>query len=161
MPAAWFLCQYKRGPSNPLPSRYCAMQDFTAQIVADGGKWAETEVLGNWAIVKVAALQATLDTIAAARGFRRLSKAALNLSLSDLNAGQKATLLSWVTDMGYTVAEVRQALGNDLGLLTLGDVLRFCTRRRLKPRYDEATDTIILDGPEQACKTVDSVDAEV
>lgn len=161
MATAWFFCQYKRGPNNPLPSRECMMVDFNAQILADGGRWSETEVLGNWAIVKVAALQATLDTIAAAPGFRRLSKAALNLSLSDLNAGQKATLLSWVTDMGYTVAEVRQALGNDLGLLTLGDVLRFCTRRRLLARYDQATDTIILDGPEQACRTVDAVDAEV
>lgn len=161
MATAWYLCQYKRRLGGPRPARYCAMNDFTPQVEADGGKWAETEVLGNWAIVKVLALPATLDTIAAAPGFRRLNKAALNLSLSDLNAGQKATLLSWVTDMGYTVAEVRGALGNDLGLLTLGDVLRFCARRRHKPRYDEATDMIILDGPEQACRTVDSVDAEV
>lgn len=160
MATAWFLCQYKRRP-GPRPTRYCAMDDYTAQIEADGGRWAEAEVLGNWAICKVAARAATLDTIAAAPGFRRLTKAALGLSLADLTAGQKATLLSWVTDMGYTVAEIRAALGNDLGAHTLGDVLRFVAKRRLKARYDQATDTIILDGPEQACKSPDAVDAEV
>ncbi len=158
---AWYLCQYKRDINAPHPARYCAMDDYTAQIVADGGRWAETEVLGNWAIVKVSALPATLDAIAADPGFRRFGKSALALTLADLTAGQKAALLSWITNMGYSVAEVRAVLGNDLGAHTFGDFLRFMATRRRAPRYDQATDTIVLDGPDQACKSPDAVDAEV
>lgn len=162
MPVAWFLAPYARVlPNNPLPSRQCVMNEYTPQITADGGRWSVTEVLGNWGICKVNALQATLDAIAADARIRRLPKAALNLTLSDLNAGQKATLLSWITDMGYSVAEIRAALGTDIGTHTLGDVLRFCATRRLEARYDSATDAIILDGPEQTCKSIESVDAEV
>ena len=50
---------------------------------------------------------------------------------------------------------------NDLGTYTLRDILVFYAKRRLKPRYDKNTDTIYIDGIEQKCRSLESVDAEV
>jgi len=44
MALAWFICPYKRLDDDDLPSRYCAMDDFTAAIRAADGTWAETAV---------------------------------------------------------------------------------------------------------------------
>ena len=79
MALAWFICPYKRmtrdvgGVPTPVvpPTRYCAMDDFTALIRADGGDWHETEILGDHALVKVRAAPATLTTINGALGFLR------------------------------------------------------------------------------------------
>ena len=46
MPIAWFICPYKQRPAPKRNFRYCAMDDLTAVIRADGGDWSETEVLG-------------------------------------------------------------------------------------------------------------------
>lgn len=160
MAIAWFICPYKRRDSF-RPGRYCAMDDFTAAILADGGAWTETEILGNRAIVKVKASAATLTTIAGTAGFKRLPKAALNVSLSDLTTAQKNTLRNEALDQGYTLAEIQARFGNDLGAYTLGDVLRFMASRRRKPRYDAGTDTIVCDGVEVTPRPVDNVDTEV
>ena len=68
MALAWFICPYKRGP-GPDVIRYPAMDDFTSLIRGDGGDWAETEILGNAALVKVRASSGTLTTINGAAGF--------------------------------------------------------------------------------------------
>ena len=67
---AWFVAPYKNYPGEPN-ARYCAMDDYTAIIVADGGAWDESEINGNQAIVKVRAKQATLDLIASNPDFFR------------------------------------------------------------------------------------------
>lgn len=141
--------------------RYCAMDDFTALIRADGGKWSETEILGNVAIVKVDALSPTLELIALTDGFYRLPRANLNDLLNTVSDAEIAKINSQLLTMGYTSAEITTALGSNIKTKTLGDVLRFAATRRLKPRYDSTTDTIILDGPIQACKSVDIVNSEV
>lgn len=164
MAIAWFICLYKRRISvfgAHVAIRYTAMDDFTLNIGADGGVWSETEVLGNQAVVKVRASVATFATIAATAGFRRLPVDRLNDSLSSLSVAEKLALRTVLTDAGYTLAEVQAALGTDLGTRTLGDVLRFMATRRLKPRYDVLSDTFVLDGAVQACRSVESVDAEV
>jgi hypothetical protein len=162
MPIAWFICPYKRGPNIGLgPSRYCAMDDFTNQIITDGGTWSETEILGNHAIVKVRASDVTLTKIADGQGFVRMPKAVLTEPLSDLGATAKTSIRNKLTALGYSLSEVRNALGDDLGSKTLADVLRFAAKRRLKPRYDKDTDTIILDGPEHPVRPIEDVDKAV
>lgn len=158
---AWFLCPYKRRTPAPLPTRYCAMDDFTAQIRADGGDWSETEVLGNHAIVKVRASDTTLQTIAAATGFTRLPKNRLDDSLSDLSTAVKTAIRDKMLALGYTAQEIQQRFGNDFGSYTLRDVLKFIATRRLKPRFDSNTDTIVLDGAIQPVRPLEDVDLAV
>lgn len=161
MAIGWFICGYKRAPSK-VPTRYCAMEDYSEIINADNGAWAETEVLGNYAVVKVRASDTTLTTIAAAPGFLRVPPG-LNLSspLSSLTVAQMNAIRDRVLAMGYTDAEITTALGNNLRNRTLGQVLRFAASRRLKARYDAIGDQIVLDGPVQSCRLVDDVDMEV
>ncbi len=165
MAVAWFVCPYKRiarDPDDPpVVARYCAMDDFTMLINADGGRWTETEILGGRAIVKVRASAATLTTIAGTAGFRRLPKDRLDDSLGDLPQGVKTKLRDEVLDAGYTVAEFNAQFPAGLASVTLRDLLRFLATRRLKPRYDVLTDTIVCDGPVELPRMVESVDAEV
>lgn len=160
MALAWFIVPYKRrNPGEVPPERYCAMDDFTAQIRADGGDWSETEVLGDVAIVKVRASDATLATINAAPGFVRIpNHVDLGDTLGDLTVNQRTAILNKLLSMGYTQAEIDAALPANWQTVTLGQVLRFAARRRLKPRYDEGTDTIIIDGPEQPVRPIEHVD---
>ena len=160
MAIAFFLCPYKRSPRTDKPIRFCAMNDFTTIIEADGGRWSETEILGDRAIVKVNALAATLTIIAGTPTFRRIPLAALDESLSTLTNPQRNAIHAEILDAGYTVAEFNTRFPN-LASATLGDVLRFMATRRLKPRYDSGTDTIILDGEIQVCKSIDALDGEV
>lgn len=159
---AWFICPYKRQipPIRP-PTRYCAMQDFSDQINADGGEWSETEVLGNCALVKVRASAATLTETNQAPEFMRFPKTALSDTLSDLTAGQRQAMKDKLLEMGYPLAEIREALGDDLMDVTLGDVLRFAARRRREGRYDHMSGNIVFDGRIHRPRLVASVEAGV
>lgn len=163
MALAWFIVPYKRrNPGQVPPERYCAMDDFTAQIRADGGDWDETEILGDAALVKVRAAAATLTTINAAPGFVRIpGHVELSDTLGDLTAGQRQAILDKLAALGYTSQEIQAALPANWAAVTLRQVLRFAARRRLKPRYDAGSDTIIVDGPEQPVKDVDLVASRV
>ncbi len=162
MALAWFICPYKRRVGAPRPTRYCAMDDFTAQIYAENGAWAETEVLGDVAIVKVHASGITLTTIAGTTGFIRIpNHVALAETLGDLTEGQRNAILNKLQAMGYTLSEIQAALPANWQNVTLGQVLRFAAKRRLTPRYDSGTDMIICDGVQQTPRPVESVDGEV
>lgn len=163
MAVGWFLCPYKRlatGVGARKPVRYCAMRDVDAMIRADGGEWTETEVLGDRAIVKVRASAATLATIAGTPTFRRLPLTALDDPLSSLTAGQRNAIKTELLDAGYSLDEVTTALP-DLATVTLRQVLSFLASRRMRPRYDANTDTIILDGPVQNCRPVEEIDGAI
>jgi len=160
MAIGWFLCPYRRLAEPSRAIRYCAMDEFTTTIRADGGDWREVEVLGNQAIVKVKASVLTLATIAGATEFRQIPLQRLDDSLSTLTAGQRTAIRDELLAAGYTLAEVQAALP-DLSTVTLGDVLRFLATRRLKPRYDQGTDSIVLDGPVQACTDISTIDKSV
>jgi hypothetical protein len=140
-----------------VPTRYCAMDDFTQQGVA----WSETEVLGQHAICKVNATGAMLTSIAAANGFQRIPVARLDDPLSSLTNQQKTAIRNRVIALGYTIAEIDAELPGDLGQYTLRQLLRFIARRRRKVRYDQVTDTIIDDGPDQPVRPVEDVDGAV
>lgn len=159
MPSAWYIVPYQRRPSANRPLRYCQIDDQTPDILADGGWWSEVEILGNRAIVKVRASAAILQNLNGL--YKRLPKDVLNIGLSDLNNAQKIALRNEILDQGYTIAEIRARFGDDLGQYTLGDILRFMATRRKEPRYDAETDTIVLDGPDHPCRSIDSLDKEV
>lgn len=167
MPVAWYIAPYKRrDPPDPPTGggeveRYCAMDDFTVQIYGAGGRWSETEVLGNRAIVKVSAPVGVLAAISAAPGFKRLPKNRLEDSLADLSNAAKLALKNELQDQGYLPVEIKARFGSDLGAYTLRDVLRFMASRRRKPRYDEQSDTIVFDGEIVTPRPVDEVEAEV
>lgn len=164
---SWFICPYKRTVGTHLPGRYCAMDDFTAQIVADGADpqrpWVGEECLGNCAVVKVssAATAATLQAINAAPGFVRVPVWRLDDPLSSLTNAQKNGVRNKVLALGYTAAEVQAALGSDLSSITLGQLLRFILGRRLKPRYDVGADAVNLDGAQETPQPPEAVDVQV
>lgn len=160
MAVGWFLAPYKRRGTKV--ARYCAMDDFTPQITADGGGWAEAECLGGMAVVKVNASPATLTAINAAPGFIRVPLSRLDDPLSTLTAGQLAAIKNQVLGLGYSLSELQARFpGADLTNTTLGDVLRFILTRRLQARYDTPTDTIILDGGVQTTTPIEVVDGAV
>lgn len=161
MAIGWYIVPYKRLTDSNRPTRYCSMDDHTATIQAAGGAWTETEVLGDQAIVKVRATPAILTQLNGVAGFRRLPKDLLDDNLASLSTGVKIAIRNELESAGYTLAEIQAQFGSDLGQYTLRDVLHFFASRRLKPRYDVGTDTIILDGPVQACRDIESVDGEV
>jgi hypothetical protein len=159
---AWFICPYKRHPRTDRVARFCAMADFTSLIVADGGRWSESEILGDAALVKVNASAATLTTINQAVGFLRFpNHTNLNDTLGDLTVNQRQALIDEALALGYTQAEIDAALPANWQAVTMRQVLHFFATRRLKPRYDSGTDTIIFDGAIQSCKAVEIVDGEV
>ena len=162
MPIGWFIIPYKRRTDEAHPrTRYPEIDDYTVDIKAAGGKWSETEVLGNYCIVKVRASTGVLNAVAAVDGFQRLPKNRLDDPLSDLSVQALKKIRDVLEDMGYPKAEIIERFGNDLSIYTLRDLLKFATRRRLKPRYNEPTDEIICDGPIQPVKPLEKVDEEV
>jgi hypothetical protein len=169
MAYAWFICPYKRRDriigSVHKVGRYCAMDDFTTQIRSDGGDWSESEVLGNHALVKVRANDVTIAAIAATTGFIRLSaKWTLSDTLGDLTAVQHTTVNNKLLSLGYTQAEIDTAMGATLAqwrTKTFEQLLDLVATRRLKPRYIEATDTIVCDGAVQPVRSIYEVDNEV
>ena len=166
MALAWFVVPYKRRDIEPgRPGRYCAMDDFTVTIHADAGAWTETEVLGNVALVKVRASATILATIASTTGFYRVTNHwLLSDSLADLTTTQRNAIQTRLLAMGYTQAEINAVMGSTLALwrqMAFGVLLNLIATRRLKPRYDTSTDTIICDGPIQPVRSIVSVDSEI
>lgn len=157
MPVGWFIAPYKRRPDPDLVMRYCAMDDFTSQVVG----WSETEVLGQHAIVKVNATNAVLTTIAGTAGFQRIPVTMLDSPLSSLSVAQRNAIRNKVTSLGYTMAELDAAFPGDIRNFTLRQLLTFIARRRRKVRYDAQTDSIIDDGPDQPVRPLADVDAAV
>ena len=158
MAVAWFIAPYVRDLTVASPMRYCGMDDFTTMIRADGGAWAESEVLGNRAIVKVRASTMTLGLIALT--YRRLPLTDLSTSLSTLTNAQRTAIKNDLLAAGYTSTEI-DARWPNFRFALFGEVLRFVAQRRLKPRYDRATDTILLDGPVQPCRSIDAINEGV
>jgi hypothetical protein len=157
---AWLIARYTlKDIGMADPARVCPVDNYTAQILADGGNWSESEVLGDRAVVKVKAQTATLTTIAADPLINRLPLNALTARLSSLNNNQRSALQTALLDMGYSQAEIT-ARFPDLKAISLGDLLGFAASRRLKPRRD-GTGAIVFDGPAQSCRPIDDVDAVV
>lgn len=171
MPVAWFLYPYKRRDVGGRQGRYPGIDDYTTQILADpeyagAQPWSETEVLGGHCIVKVRASATLLTTINAEVGVQRIPArfTDLSMTLGDLTAGERTALLNKMQALGYTTAEITTALGGTLAAwrtVTLAQLLGFIATRRLRPRYDVPTATIILDGQVEACVPIETVNTSV
>lgn len=135
MPTAWGICPMRVAGTPPEQYRYCAIEDFRAQITADGGDAHYAEILGDHAVVKVRASTATLLSIDATPGFVRIPRhVGLDEPLSDLTANEKTVLQNKLLSLGYTAGQLQNALGGDLGTKTLRDLLRFAASRWRRPK---------------------------
>jgi hypothetical protein len=162
LPVAWFIGPYKRRDLPIGPGRYAAIEDFAAAIRADAGAYAYTEILGDAALAKVRASDPTLTAINNTAGFVRIpNHFDLADTLGDLTAAQRTGIVNRLLALGYPQAEIDAALPASWQAVTLGQVLRFAARRRLRPRVDQATNTIVLDGTVQPVTPVELVDAAV
>jgi hypothetical protein len=169
MALAWFICQYRNSIITDYKgtrgARVCTMDDFTPQIRADGGAWAESEVLGNYAIVKVRANAATLTTIGATAGFNRITNHWLLTDiLADLTTTQRNAVQTRILAMGYTQAEINAVMGNTLALWrqkTFLTLLNFVAQRRLIPHWDAINLQIVFDGAFVPCKSISQLNTEV
>jgi len=141
------------------------MDDFTPQIIADGGDWSETEVLGvgmGQALVKIRMQTSELlVSIVGTSGFRRLPKDNLADRLLGISPQQLDAIQSLLLKAGYEQVEIDDTMSLDWSNKTLGDMLTFWATRRLEPRYDVPTDAIICDGPPLPCKSINTVDSEI
>lgn len=164
MAYGWFLCGFKTRTFRPNV-RYCAMDDFTPTINADGGAWGMSEALGGNALVKVRANDATLATIAGTAGFFRVTnKFVLSDSLADLTNAQRNAVNNRLLAMGYTQQEIDAVMGSTLAewrQKTFLTLLNFICQRRLTPRWDDVLQQIVLDGAAVPCEPPSKVDAEV
>jgi hypothetical protein len=160
MALGWFVCPYSRRNPGEVPAkRYCSVDDFTALVRADGGDWDETEILGDVALVKVRASQATLDLISNAPGVFTIPQKWINMQddLSSMTAGERNQISNAVLSLGYSQAELDLAMGSSLAQWqthVLEDLLVMASARRLKPRYDQPSDSVVCDGPVQPVKDV-------
>lgn len=162
---AWYLCPYRKA-LNPGGAaggfapyyRYCAMCDYNSQIFPFGGLWSETEVLGNYAIVKVKAPDTLIPSLDAE--FYRLPVDNLDDFVDIISAADKTKLINFIKGLGYGNAEVNSGLGN-LNGKTLRNVLKFVSQRRLAPRWDNATQEFVCDGVQAIPKLLEDVDARV
>jgi len=155
MATGWFLVQYVTTVGGiGHATRVLHIDQHTPAIVAAGGSWAEIEVLGNHALVKVRQLsEAQLAPLG--QIYSRLPAIPLNTTLSELTTGQKQALRDRVEALGYTSQEITAALGVELGQVTLRQLLRFIASRRRKPRFDIPTQSVVLDGPDVVPESVD------
>lgn len=153
MAVAWFIAPYIVGRHIPgRPTRQCGMDAYSTQIAEAGGSWAEVEVLGNRAIVRVQAPPAVLAALAARPELRRLPTDQLDAPLAALSRTAREGLVDELTDAGYSPAEIRERFPDaSLSTVTLRDVLAFLARRRRRPRWDEQAQELVLDGDEIAC----------
>lgn len=158
---AWFLVSYKIPTNGPRAgmanTRVLALDDYTPLILADGGAWDATEVLGNKALAKVRASDATLTTIAADPLCVRLPFDTLDTPLASLPLAARQRLQTALENAGYTLQEITNTVG-DLSTVTARDALTFFASRRRKPRFDSAMQQIVFDGAVLACRSVLDVD---
>jgi hypothetical protein len=164
MPIGWYIVPNGTKPNLRDAAKrdiYCLMDDYTVQILADGGDWSNTEVLGGRNIVKVRASDATLTMLAGL--FLRIPVARLDDTLASLSTTQKNRIQQELNDMGYSNAEITSVLGNFnlIGTKTLRQLLNFMGTRRQIARYSAATDTLVYDGAIVAPTPVEAVDAAV
>lgn len=146
---AWYICLYLTDKNLRWP-----------EVADHNVEWSGSEVLGDRCIVKVDADAAMLKTLDGLLHYR-LPKDELTDSLGDLLPTVIAELETKLLEMGYTLLEIAEAFPLGLGNHTLQDYLDFAATRRLKPRYDDKSDTIFVDGKVENCRPILDVDKDI
>jgi len=131
---AWYVCPYNWLTGwDGLLMRYCSMNDYTEQLRVDDGRpplpfenwgsypegetplWAEAEMLGDRAIVKVStgASPAMLAVLDAEATFYRIPAEVLDIILDDQGVTNPQLNQMWaiLVDAGYTASELQDAMG--------------------------------------------------
>ena len=120
MPVAYLIVPYREGRYERtggalVATRALPVDDFSAQIEAEGGAWHESEFLGNRALVKV---RSSADTLAELRArWFSFPEHALDTRLGDLPTSVRSALRDQVLDAGYDLEELRARFA-DLAELT-------------------------------------------
>jgi hypothetical protein len=161
MANGWFVTIYERkvDPNDPnLIVRAPRISNLFAQqihldksIRPEGGELRFLEGLGHSCVARVRFVApALLTTIGQDSEIDRIPGAILDDPLSSLTGPQKTRIQQRLLQFGYPIEEIQTRFSSgDLANYTLGDVLRFVLRRRRKVRFDQGTQTIVDDGPEQ------------
>lgn len=153
MPTGWFAAPFVTHPTRQR-ARRSLFHEYEATVQADKGQWAETEILGNYALVKVQGSQGLLTFLRADSRLVALPTLTLDDTLNTLPRVRFQALLEWLYGLGYTTRETQKAIGTDPARITFQHFLRFCTTRRLAPRWDETQQRIVLDGDPQPCRSI-------
>ena len=144
----WYLFPY-RLVNRPHPSRR-PVRVPAADEAGIGDVWREAEILGGWAVVaanratpdQLDALDAVRDAIALPRSLRLTGRLA-----DHLNAAGRLNLRNLASTLGYANSEIDGV--NWATTSWLGVLVNLLGKRRRKPRWDDAAQQIMLDGPEQ------------
>lgn len=165
MPTAWFFApgvRQDQGPGRPGRTNLVASA-YGDLLASDNGAWSAVEAYGNYFAVKVRCdSSTTLTMIAQDPSILRVPLSRLDDPTSSLTAAQRTAVLNLLSAMGFTNAEVNARFpGGWDGAYVIRDIVKFAVHRRLTPRYDSASDQIILDGAEvfQDGTAVDYADA--
>lgn len=162
MPVAWYLVPFRRSnPGQTPPRRELVIVDHAQALRAEGGAMTSSEVLGDHGLVKVRASGSMLNTIAATAGVTRFKHVNLDDPLADLTDAEAASVKARALALGYVEAEWAAAFPNPLQTYTLRDLLAFVSQRRLTPRYDVATDAVVLNGAPKTPPPPDTLDAAI
>lgn len=147
--AHWFLCKYLQDPTLPRvpPAFYPAFALYDEEIQREGGAWKMEHIGTNWCVIKARISDALAQTIGLDINCRRIPMTSLDRPLSDLTNAQRNGLRDLAIEMGYTLAEIRSALGNNLSNVTLRQLLTFLASRRIKARWDRSVSQVVFDGP--------------
>lgn len=166
MALGWFIFPYVRDTLDDFPTRYLSVADhedliavnsvLVDGVIRDYPAWSEVEILGNRALSKVRGLPGNLVTLATF-ALERLPNIGIDQPLSVLNGAQRNRILAAMLDAGYPQAEIDERFPVFRNAI-FREILRFMSRRRLKPRYDSVTDTIFVDGIVQNCGSTDDLD---
>jgi hypothetical protein len=137
------------------------MDEYTSEILTEGGNWGNVEVLGGYNIVKVKASDTTLTKLGGL--FLRVPVASLDNKLSSLTAAQKTRVRDVINAMGYSDADIQAVLGNfsNIGQKTLAQLLNFIASKRQIGRYSSLTDSIVYDGAIVTPIPVDDIDTAI
>lgn len=149
MPVAWFVAQLQPDPDKP--TRMVSATDqpkYLDAIRADGGKLGYKDILGASVVGGVQASGPTLQLmnvdplITPFAGVNNLSD-----SLAQLTDPQWTAYRNKAISLGYSAAEWDAAFPLTRDNYILKDVIRFLLKRRISPRWDVPSSSVIYDGP--------------
>lgn len=149
MATYWWICRYVKamGEFGRPFVRVSAFESYHDDLTKEGAKWRYEEIAGNRCLVRAEMSDALAQTIALDVNCLPLPLKRLDQTLGELSPQARSTLQDLAVEMGYSLTEIRNRLGNNVATVTLGQLLRFLASRRIKPRYSDDKTDVVFDGP--------------
>lgn len=165
MATYWWICRYVKamGEFGRPFVRVSAFESYHDDLTKEGAKWRYEEIAGNRCLVRAEMSGALAQTIALDVNCLPLPLKRLDQTLGELSLAARNTLRDIAVEMGYSLTEIRDRLGNNLASVTLGQLLRFLASRRIKPQYNADKTDVVFDGPVIQLKAslVDDLESKV